>query len=69
MAESVGTIYYDVDANLDPLLGKMRQAEDALGGFSGQTKKADSATAGFNARQSATAQAVRNANSQISSQS
>src|SRR5690554_2149217 len=69
MAESVGTIYYDVDANLDPLLGKMRQAEDALGGFSGQTKRADSATAGFNARQSATARAVRDANTQISSQS
>lgn len=69
MAESLGTIYYDVDANLEPLLGKMRQAEGALGGFSGQTKKADSATAGFNARQSATARAVRNANSQISSQS
>src|SRR5690606_20137292 len=69
MAESLGTIYYDVDANLDPLLGKMRQAEAAMSGFSSKTKNANTATARFNARQSATAQAVRNANSQISSQS
>jgi len=41
MAESVGTIYYDVDANLDPLLGKMRQAEEALGGLSKGMGKVD----------------------------
>src|SRR5690554_682563 len=41
MAESVGTIYYDVDANLDPLLGKMRQAEDALGGLGKGMGKVD----------------------------
>src|SRR5690606_41242878 len=41
MAESLGTIYYDVDANLDPLLGKMRQAEDALGGLGKGMGKVD----------------------------
>src|SRR5690554_75260 len=41
MAESLGTIYYDVDANLDFLLGKMRQAEAALGGLSKGMGKVD----------------------------
>lgn len=41
MAESLGTIYYDVDANLDPLLGKMRQAEEALGGLGKGMGKVD----------------------------
>lgn len=41
MAESLGTIYYDVDANLEPLLGKMRQAEAALGGLGKGMGKVD----------------------------
>lgn len=41
MAESLGTIYYDVDANLEPLLGKMRQAESQLGGLGSEMKKTD----------------------------
>lgn len=45
MAESLGTIYYDVDANLEPLLGKMRQAESALGGLGSEMKKADQGAA------------------------
>lgn len=45
MSESVGTIYYDVDANLEPLLGKMRQAESALGGLGTEMKNTDRSAA------------------------
>lgn len=45
MAESLGTIYYDVDANLEPLLGKMRQAESALGGLGTEMKNTDRSAA------------------------
>lgn len=45
MAESLGTIYYDVDANLEPLLGKMRQAESALGGLGKEMGKTDQGAA------------------------
>lgn len=45
MAESLGTIYYDVDANLEPLLGKMRQAEASLGGLGSEMKKTDQGAA------------------------
>lgn len=45
MAESLGTIYYDVDANLEPLLGKMRQAEAALGGLGKEMGKTDQGAA------------------------
>lgn len=39
MAEQVGSIYYDVDANLEPLLGKMRQAESSMGDLNAPNKK------------------------------
>lgn len=45
MAESLGTIYYDVDANLEPLLGKIRQAESALGGLGKEMGKTDQGAA------------------------
>lgn len=58
MAESLGTIYYDVDANLEPLLGKMRQAESALGGLGKEMGKADQSAGRLDAKMTKTAVAV-----------
>ena len=58
MAESLGTIYYDVDANLEPLLGKMRQAESALGGLGKEMGKADQSAGRLDAQMTKTAVAV-----------
>lgn len=58
MAESLGTIYYDVDANLEPLLGKMRQAESALGGLGKEMGRADQSAGRLDAQMTKTAVAV-----------
>lgn len=58
MAESLGTIYYDVDANLEPLLGKMRHAESALGGLGKEMGKADQSAGRLDAQMTKTAVAV-----------
>ena len=58
MAESLGTIYYDVDANLEPLLGKMRQAESALGGLGKEMGRADQSAGRLDTQMTKTAVAV-----------
>lgn len=64
MAESLGTIYYDVDANLEPLLGKMRQAEAALGGMGKEMKGTDRTSRQLGGGMNRLAEDVRRANQQ-----
>lgn len=66
MAESLGTIYYDVDANLEPLLGKMRQAESALGGLGKEMGKTDRSAGRLDTQMTKTAVAVDKANKSAS---